>query len=112
MSSVENLTKDVRSRPRRRGPRMNSRVAVGIEWNTGAGFSSNELGFTRVVTGHGCLLVSRTEPELKQRLRITNLATLKTADGRVAWKGLQRSDGWDVGVELIATDYDFWGVEL
>jgi hypothetical protein len=112
MPSVENLAKDIRSRLRRRGPRMNSRVSVAIEWNTGAGFSSNELGFTRVVNGHGCLLVSRTEPALKQRLRVTNLSTLKTADGLVVWKGLKRSDGWDVGVELNATDYDFWGVEL
>jgi hypothetical protein len=112
MESVENLPKDIRSRPRRRGPRMNSRVPVAIEWHRTAGFTDVEAGFTRVVTGHGCLLVSRTEPELKQRLRVTNLSTRKTADGLVVWKGLKRSDGWDVGVELIATDYDFWGVEL
>jgi hypothetical protein len=112
MPSVQDLPKDIHTRRRRRGPRMNSRVAVAIEWNGTAGFFSTELGFTRVVTGHGCLLVSRTEPELKQRLRVKNLSTQKTADGLVVWKGLQRSDGWDVGVELIATDYDFWGVEL
>jgi hypothetical protein len=112
MASVENLPKDSRSRQRRRGPRMNSRVTVAIEWHRTAGFSDIEAGFTRVVTGHGCLLVSRTEPQLAQRLRVTNLSTRKSADGLVVWKGLKRSDGWDVGVELIATDCDFWGVEL
>ena len=50
--------------------------------------------------------------DLKQHLRVTNVATRRTADARVVWKGSQRSDGWDVGVELKTTDYDFWGVEL
>jgi hypothetical protein len=106
------LPKDMRSRRRRRGPRMNSRIPVMIEWNRRPGDLLRESAFTRVVNGHGCLLVSQTEPELKQRLRVTNVSTLRTADALVVWKGSQRTDGWDVGVELQAADYDFWGVEL
>jgi hypothetical protein len=106
------LPKDIRSRRRRRGPRMNSRIPVTIEWNRRAGVLHHESGFTRVVNGHGCLLVSQTEPELKQRLRVTNVSTRRTVDALVVWKGSQRTDGWDVGVELQATEYDFWGVEL
>jgi hypothetical protein len=30
----------------------------------------------------------------------------------VVWKGAQRPDGWDIGVELIAADLNFWGVDL
>jgi hypothetical protein len=30
----------------------------------------------------------------------------------VVHKGLQRPDGWDLGVELVAADLNFWGVEL
>jgi hypothetical protein len=30
----------------------------------------------------------------------------------VVWKGMQRPDGWDLGVELISADQHFWGVEL
>jgi hypothetical protein len=30
----------------------------------------------------------------------------------VVWKGTQRSDGWDLGVELLTADPNFWGVEL
>jgi hypothetical protein len=33
-------------------------------------------------------------------------------DGHVVWKGMQRADGWDVGVEFISADQNFWGVEL
>jgi PilZ domain-containing protein len=104
------LPKDMRSR--RRGPRMHSRVPVTIEWNGQAGAAHRESGFTRVVNGHGCLLVSQTEPALKQRLRVTNVSTHRSVDALVVWKGTQRTDGWDVGVELQTTDYDFWGVEL
>jgi hypothetical protein len=25
---------------------------------------------------------------------------------------MQRADGWDVGVEFISADQNFWGVEL
>jgi PilZ domain-containing protein len=106
------LPKDMRSRRRRRGPRMHSRVPVTIEWHGSAGAAHRESGFTRVVNGHGCLLVSQIEPALKQRLRVTNVSSRRSVDARVVWKGSQRTDGWDVGVELQAADHDFWGVEL
>ena len=108
----EDMPKDMRTRRKRRGPRMNSRVPLVLEWNLKIGASYSESGFTRVVNGHGCLLVTQTEPEIKQRLRVTNLLTNHSAEGLVVWKGLQRTDGWDVGIELQASDYDFWGVEL
>jgi len=28
------------------------------------------------------------------------------------WKGNSRPDGWEYGVELIAPEMDFWGLEL
>jgi hypothetical protein len=30
----------------------------------------------------------------------------------VVWKGLQRPDGWDMGIEIVTHNQDFWGVEL
>jgi hypothetical protein len=71
-----------------------------------------ESGFTRVVNAYGCLLVSPKEVELQTRLRVTNLATRRAVDGHVVWKGIERPDGWDLGVELISADQHFWGVEL
>jgi hypothetical protein len=112
MSFREDLPRDMRMREKRRGPRMNSRVPVTIEWNGMAGPLHFEAGFTRVVNNYGCLLVSPTEVELQQRLRLTNLSTRQAADGVVVWKGTHRPDGWDVGVELVAAELDFWGVEL
>lgn len=91
---------------------MNSRVPVNIEWNGKSGPVHSEPGFTRVVNTYGCLLVSPSEIELQQRLRVTNLLTRSSSDGVVVWKGSQRPDGWDLGVELVAADLNFWGVDL
>jgi len=97
---------------KRRGPRMNSRVAVAIEWNSGAGPLYFETGFTRVVNNYGCLLVCPKEMGLRERVKLTNLATRQSANALVISVGVQRPDGWDLGVELLAADLNFWGVEL
>jgi hypothetical protein len=91
---------------------MNCRVPVTIEWNGQSGPLHFEEGFTRVVNNYGCLLVSPRELDLRQRLRLTNLSTRRAMDAVVVWKGMQRSDGWDLGVELATGDPEFWGVEL
>ncbi len=106
------LPKDIRSRQKRRGPRMNCRVPVSIEWNGNIGPKRFESAFTRVVNGYGCLLVSPREVDLQQVLRLTNLTSRKAVDGKVVWKGGQRPDGWDLGVEFLATDLNFWGLDL
>ena len=108
----ETLPKDVRNRAKRRGPRMNSRVPVTIEWTGRAGPSNSESGFTRVVNTYGCLLVSPREISLREQIRLTNLATRQSANAVVVWQGGQRSDGWDLGVELVSADLNFWGVDL
>jgi hypothetical protein len=108
----EDLPKDIRTRSKRRGPRMNSRVPVGIEWNGSAGPLHFEAGFTRVVNGYGCLLVSPMEINEREQVRVTNLSTRQMANGVVVWKGTKRSDGWDLGVEFVAADLNFWGIDL
>lgn len=112
MLFTQDLPRDIRMRSKRRGPRMNSRVPVTIEWRGSAGPLRFEAGFTRVVNNYGCLLVSPREIGVRERVRVTNLATRETANGVVVWKGTQRSDGWDLGVELLTADLNFWGVEL
>ena len=91
---------------------MNSRVPVSIEWNGNAGPRRFESAFTRVVNNYGCLLVSPREVDVKQVLRVTNIATRKAVDGMVVWKGAQRPDGWDLGVEFQSEDLNFWGLDL
>jgi hypothetical protein len=112
MPFAQDLPRDIRMRQKRRGPRMNSRVPVTIQLNAPGGPAIQEPAITRVVNAYGCLLVSPKEVELQQRLRVTNLATHRAVDGHVVWKGMQRADGWDVGVEFISADQNFWGVEL
>jgi hypothetical protein len=91
---------------------MNSRVPVTIEWNGQTGPLRFESAFTRVVNSYGCLLVSPREIDVQQKLRVTNLATMHSSSAVVVWKGPQRSDGWDLGIELVGPAMDFWGVEL
>jgi len=108
----ESLPKDIRNRTKRRGPRMNSRVPVTIEWHGSAGPLNSESGFTRVVNTYGCLLVSPRELSLREQIRLTNLATRQSATGVVVWKGTENPDGWDLGVELVAAGLNFWGIDL
>ena len=100
-------------RRNRRGPRMNSRVPVIIEWNGKVGPVHLAPAFTRVVNAYGCLLVCPKEMELQTRLRVTNMAT-RNGRWTGTWCGREckRPDGWDLGVELISADQHFWGVEL
>ena len=112
MTFRKDLPRGAGAKSDRRGPRLNSRVPVAIEWNSHRGSSRLDSAFTRVVNNYGCLLVSPQEVELQQRLRVTNLATQQAAEAVVVWKGAQRPDGWDLGVELLSPEFDFWGMEL
>jgi hypothetical protein len=112
MPLAAQLPRDIRMRPKRRGPRMNSRVPVSIEWNGQTGPLRFEAAFTRVVSHYGCLLVSPTEVDVRQALRLTNLATSQSAEAVVVWKGSQNMDGWDVGIELVSPEMGFWGIDL
>ena len=112
MAFRKDLPRDAGTKSSRRGPRLNFRVPVAIEWNSERGLSRLDSAFTRVVNNYGCLLVSPMEVELKQTLRVTNLSTQQAADAIVVWKGTRRPDGWDLGVELLSKANDFWGMEL
>ena len=107
----KDVPRDIGMRSKRRGARMNSHVAVLIEWN-GAGSGEAEPAFTRVVNYYGGLLVSPKEAELQQYLGLKNLATQQTTNGVVVWKGAKRNDGWELGVEFVAPEFDFWGLDL
>jgi hypothetical protein len=91
---------------------MNSRVPIAVEWSGESGTLHFETSVTRVVSSYGCLLVSPKELNLQQPIRVTNLATRKKSDAVVVWKGIERPDGWDLGVEFVSADLEFWGVEL
>lgn len=97
---------------RRRGVRLNSRVPVSIEWKGGDGRPLRAEVHTRIVSPYGCLVVLPHNLELEQPLQLTNHATRQSSAGVVVWKGHERTEGWELGIELIAPAMDFWGLEL
>jgi hypothetical protein len=102
-----------RVKKKRRGIRLNSRVPVVIEWQkTEPAGACREEAFTRVVGPYGCLVVLKERLELEQSLRIVNLATNESNSAVIVWKGNERPDGWELGIELIHPAMDFWGLEL
>jgi len=102
----------VKYREKRRGRRMNSRVQIRLEWDGGGGGHHLVETQTRVVNPYGCMVVLSEQLELEQRLALTNLATKSSNAAVIVWKGNQEPEGWEYGVELVAPDMDFWGLEL
>jgi hypothetical protein len=99
-------------REKRRGRRMNSRVHVRLEWDPADGKRRSVEVCTRIVNPYGCMVMLGEPIELEQRLAVTNLATQASNAGVIVWKGNKQPEGWEYGVELIAPDMDFWGLEL
>jgi len=96
---------------KRRGHRMNSRVRVRAEW-VAEGKPVVAEAFTRVVNPYGCMVILKDALDLEHRLSLTNLATGSTNAAVVVWRGNPRPEGWEYGIELIAPEMDFWGLEL
>jgi hypothetical protein len=99
-------------REKRRGRRMNSRVHVRLEWDLEDGKRRSAEAHTRIVNPYGCMVVLSDSLELEQRLALTNLVTNTSNAAVVVWKGNRQPEGWEYGVELVAPDMDFWGLEL
>jgi len=91
---------------------MNSRVQIRLEWDMPGGTRHVIETRTRVVNPYGCMVVLSDSLELEQRLALTNLATGASNAAVIVWKGNREPEGWEYGVELVAPDMEFWGVEL
>jgi hypothetical protein len=102
----------LKGQDKRRGVRLNSRVQVAIEWKASSGQTCQEKAHTRVVGPHGCLLVFPADIGVEQTVRLTNLATERSSDAIIVWRGPKQADGWEMGIELIEPEIDFWGLEL
>jgi hypothetical protein len=99
-------------REKRRGRRMNSRVPVRLEWDDGTGKRVSVEAHTRIVNPYGCMVILKPSLELNQRMSLTNLATGSSNASVIVWKGNPRPEGWEYGIELVAPDMGFWGLEL
>jgi hypothetical protein len=91
---------------------MNSRVEVAIVWRDSQGREQRREAYTRLVSSCGCLVVLPENLALEQPLEITNLASQQAARAIVVWKGNERAEGWELGIELVNAETDFWGLDL
>ena len=98
-------------REKRRGERLNSRVPIAVEWNAGGEFLRKETQ-TRVVGPYGCMVVLPTNLEVKQAIQLTNMVSKQSNAGVIVWRGMQRAEGWEMGIELINPQMGFWGLDL
>jgi len=96
---------------KRRGIRVNSRVPVSVEWDS-AGEPRKGEAQTRVVGPYGCLVVLPQNLEVQQHIQLTNLTSKQCNPAVVVWRGNERAEGWEFGIELINPQLDFWGLEL
>jgi len=102
----------VRYGEKRRGRRMNSRVPIRLEWEEAGAKRKSVEAITRTVNPYGCLVFLPETLEVEQRVALTNKATQTSNAAVIVWKGNQQPEGWEYGIELVAPDMEFWGIEL
>jgi hypothetical protein len=91
---------------------MNSRVKIRLEWEDAETRRQAVEAVTRIVNPYGCMVVLPTTLEMEQRLALTNLTTDTSNAAVIVWRGNRQPEGWEYGIELVAPDMDFWGMEL
>ena len=104
-------TTPLTGREKRRGQRVNSRVPVAIEWDLGGTLQRGEA-HTRIVGPYGCLVVLPQGLNLDQQVQVTNLVSSQSNPAVIVWRGSERSEGWELGIELIKPEMNFWGLDL
>ena len=97
---------DVRSTPR-----LNSRVAVAVEWSE-AGRNLRAEGYTIDIGAKGCLAVVPQGFTVGQKLRLVNLINQISCEAILIWRGHEGRTGWELGLELQEPSLDFWGLDF
>ena len=111
MLTGNDLSYETRMKQLRAGARLNSRVAVIVEW-TEAGQKHREEGYTKDVSPKGCLAMVPQGFAVGQRLRLINKVNGHESGAVLIWRGHEGRKGWELGLELEAPARDFWGVDL
>jgi len=91
--------------------RVNSRVAVAIEW-TDAGRSLRAEGYTVDISAKGCLAVVPQGFAVGQKLRLVNLINQISCEAVLVWRGHEGRTGWELGLQLQEPSPDFWGLDF
>jgi hypothetical protein len=96
---------------KRRGVRVNSRVPIAVEWHAGGTLVRKETQ-TRVVGPYGCMVVLPSDLELRQSIQLTNMVSQQSNPAVIVWRGNERAEGWELGIELINPKMGFWELDL
>lgn len=88
--------------------RIVSRVKFQVEWDEGAQHQRAN-GVTVDISKSGCLAVVGAGLPLHKRVRLINPTSGRTTEAQVVWRD---HEAWDVGLELVKPDANFWGVKF
>jgi hypothetical protein len=102
---------ETRLRDIRTSGRLNSRVAVALEWTDGEQNLRAE-GFTVDIGAKGCLAVVPQGFTVGQKLRLINLVNQISCEALLVWKGREGRGGCELGLELQEPPPDFWGLDF
>ena len=111
MSFLKDISYEARMRHMRSSGRLNSRVAVAVEW-ADAGRKLRAEGYTVDIAPKGCMAVVPQGFEVGQRLRLVNLTNQISCEAVLIWRGHEGRAGWELGLELQEPSSDFWGLDL
>ena len=111
MGLLKDMTLEARMRHIRSSGRMNSRVAVAVEWEE-AGRNLRAEGYTVDIASKGCLAVVPQGFPVGQRLRLINLINQISCQAVLVWRGHEGRTGWELGLELEEPTADFWGLDF
>jgi hypothetical protein len=95
----------------RRSARMHRRVPVQLSWQDEEGRAQQEAGETQLLSKHGALLLTFSELQPGQLMRLV-APEGRNAVARVVWvKPAQMVGRMEVGIEILGSE-DFWGIEF
>jgi hypothetical protein len=95
----------------RAGGRLNSRVAIAVEWKDSRETLRAE-GYTVDISPKGCLAVVPQGFTVGQKLRLVNLVNGVSCQALLIWRGHEGRAGWELGLELVNAPMDFWGLDF
>jgi hypothetical protein len=108
---IKDVSYEQRMKKIRAGIRLNSRVAVAVEWAE-AGQTLRSEGYTLDISPRGCLAIFPQGFTVGQRLQLINLTNQNTCEAVLVWRGHEGRGGWELGLELQKMPGEFWGVDF
>jgi len=95
----------------RSGVRVNSKVAIAVEW-TESGEKYRAEGCTVDVSPRGCLAIVPHKLSAGQELQLINLVNQNKREAILIWRGHEGRAGWELGLEIQGKTEDFWGIDF